>query len=182
MGERKEIKLEEEEPKLTVAEVKEKLKQIFDLEPLEQEEFLELVTAFNNKKEAIAIMNIGGRVEGFNFKSKIDGSSVKNIIVFGYPYAKRGQAYTDAVAYYTEKTGSHIKAVNWMDYSPVLGKIHQAICRGKRCETDNPNLILWGEPFTSTRAISHMPDGMKGKAFGPNDIDKFKKRIIDGKK
>ena len=128
---------------------------------INKQEFEKLTSDFNSSKNSIAIMNINGRVEGFNFESIIDKSSVDNVIVFGYPFARRGMAYDDMLEYYTKIIGDRKIAIKWIDYTPILDKIHQAVCRAKRKESDNPIIILWDNQF-GERAFNYMPDDMKG--------------------
>jgi len=127
------------------------------------EDFQTSMEIFNSKKEAIAIMNINGRVEGFNFENIIDKSSVNNIIIFGYPFPKLGLSRDDQIKFYTEKSGQKTTATKWVDYVPVLMRIHQAVCRAKRKESDNPVIILWDQQFGSRKmAYSYMPQDLKG--------------------
>ncbi len=129
----------------------------------QREDFLKSMDIFNSKKEAIAIMNISGRVEGFNFENIIDKSSVNNIIIFGYPFPRRGLTYNDQVNFYSSKINNITIAKKWVDYAPVLIKIHQATCRAKRKESDKPIIILWDQQFGSKKmAYSYMPEDLKG--------------------
>lgn len=129
-----------------------------------REDFLESMEYFNSKKEAIAIMNINGRVESFNFENVIDKSSINNIIIFGYPFPKRGLTYDDQVNFYSNKVNNKTKARKWVDYTPVLIKVHQAACRAKRKESDNPIIILWDQQFGSKNmAYAYMPEDLQGE-------------------
>lgn len=135
-----------------------------------QEDWMELEKEFNQSKESIAIMNINGRVEGFNFEHEDTGESVENIIVFGYPWAKRGYYYDDQLLYYTSIINNKTIARRWIDYTPILIKIHQAACRSKRKEEDQPVILLWDVQF-GTQAYNYMPDDLKGNIF--TDIQKL---------
>ncbi len=151
---------------------------------INKQEFEKLTSDFNKSKNSIAIMNINGRVEGFNFESIIDKSSVDNVIVFGYPFARRGMSYDDMLEYYTNIIGSRSIATKWIDYTPILDKIHQAVCRAKRKESDNPVIILWDNQF-GDRAFNYMPDDMKGFMTYDNNmllqkIKEIKNRCNDG--
>ena len=137
----------------------------------QREDFLKSMDCFNSQKEAIAIMNISGRVEGFNFENIVDKSSVDNIIIFGYPFPKRGLTYDDQVNFYASKINDRSKAKKWVDYAPVLIKIHQAVCRAKRQESDNPVIILWDQQFGGKeKAYSYMPQELKGEMCWDEDI------------
>jgi len=96
-------------------------------------------------------------------KNIIDKSSVNNIIIFGYPFPKLGLSRDDQIKFYTEKSGQKTTATKWVDYVPVLMRIHQAVCRAKRKESDNPVIILWDQQFGSRKmAYSYMPQDLKG--------------------
>ncbi len=129
-----------------------------------KQDFEQLEKEFNSSKESIAIMNINGRVEGFNFENIFDGTSVKNIIILGYPFPFKGLSYQDQLQYYTEKIKNPSTAKKWMNYSLVLDRIHQAVCRSKRSISDKPIIILWDRQFgIKENAYKFMPDDLKGK-------------------
>lgn len=135
-----------------------------------QGDFFKLKDEFNKEKEAIAIMNINGRVEGFNFQSEIEiddnnnGKSVDNIIVFGYPFPKMGLSYWDEFNLHYSRIKDKEKVKKWVNYTPVLARIHQASCRAKRKEEDNPVIILWDQNFGSGKlAYKYMPSDLKGE-------------------
>lgn len=128
-----------------------------------QQDWLILEEEFNQTKESIAIMNINGRVEGFNFLDKETGDTVDNIIILGYPFPRIGLSYEDQKKYYY----SLIKDMNivkkWINYTPVLIRIHQAVCRAKRKKNDTPVIILWDNNFGSKKlAYTYMPDDLRG--------------------
>jgi len=147
---------------------------------IKKSEFERLINEFNCQEEAIAIMNINGRVEGFNFESVVDKSSVKNVIIYGYPFARRGLGYDDMLEYYTDLMKDKKIAQKWIDFSPILSKIHQAVCRAKRKKEDNPVIILWDKTFGFT-AYKYMPNDMKGEILDNHNalmryIDEINKR------
>jgi len=144
-----------------------------------QEDWMKLESKFNQSTNSIAIMNINGRVEGFNFKQEETGDSVDNIIVFGYPWARRGLSYDDQINFYTNLIKDKKIARRWVDYTPILIRIHQACCRSKRNETDNPKIILWDVQFGSL-AYEYMPNDLKGNICYKSDelylfLEKLKK-------
>lgn len=119
---------------------------------------------FNSLKEGVAIMNINGRVEGYNFKNPEDNTSVSNIIVYGYPFPKRGIVYDDEKEYLLNILKDKNLASKWIDYIPTLDRIHQACMRAKRNENDNPIIILWDNQFgKNERGYDYMPDDLKGQ-------------------
>jgi len=147
-----------------------------------QEDWLILEKEFNSTKECIAIMNINGRVEGFNFLDEETEQPVNNIIIYGYPFPKIGLSYDDQKAYYSSFIKDEKIVTKWINYTPVLIRIHQAVCRAKRKEDDNPIIILWDNQFGNKKlAYNYMPDDLKGKICWDSDslfleISKIKQR------
>ena len=128
-----------------------------------KEDFESCMLEFNKLDNGVAIMNILGRVEGHNFKNESDGSSVSNIIVYGYPFPRRGLIFEDELDYFTIILKDKNLARKWIDYVPVLDRIHQACMRSKRDEKDKPTIILWDNQFgKGERGYSFMPDDLKG--------------------
>lgn len=124
---------------------------------------------FNDLNEGIGIMNINGRVEGYNFKSTLDDTSVSNIIVYGYPFPKRGMIYDDEKEYLVNILKSKTLASKWIDYVPTLDKIHQACMRSKRKKEDMPIILLWDNQFgKGEKGYDYMPDDLKGEIIFEN--------------
>ena len=98
---------------------------------------------------------------------------------------KKGLTYEDQIAFYISKVGDEKTAIKWVDYAPVLMKIHQAVCRAKRKPEDNPVIILWGIPFgVKQMAYSYMPEDLQGIMCNDNyellnNISLIKKRKSD---
>jgi len=129
-----------------------------------KEDFNNCMTKFNNLSYGIALMNINGRVEGYNFKNEEDNSSVSNIIIYGYPFPRRGLVYDDELKYLENITKDYQLARKWMDYVPTLDKIHQACMRSKRSEKDKPIIILWDNQFgKGERGYKFMPQDLRGE-------------------
>jgi hypothetical protein len=129
-----------------------------------KEEFSQCIDKFNSLKEGIALMNINGRVEGHNFQNIEDNKSVSNIIIYGYPFPKRGIQFEDEKKYLLEKLKDIELTNKWIDYVPTLDKIHQACMRGMRKKEDVPIIILWDVQFgLKELAYNYLPNDLKGE-------------------
>jgi len=129
-----------------------------------KEEFSECIDRFNSLKEGIAIMNLNGRVEGHNFQNIEDNTSVSNIIIYGYPFPKRGIQFDDEKKYLMDKIKDQKIVNKWIDYVPTLDKIHQACMRAMRKKEDKPIIILWDVQFGLKKlAYNYLPNDLKGE-------------------
>jgi len=129
-----------------------------------KEDFDNCIIKFNNLNHGIALMNINGRVEGYNFKNEEDNSSVSNIIIYGYPFPRRGLVYDDELKYLKNILKDSQLARKWMDYVPTLDRIHQACMRSKRDKKDKPIIILWDNQFgKGERGYKFMPQDLRGE-------------------
>lgn len=148
-------------------------------ENINQKEFERLKGEFNKQDSCIGIINIQGRgTEGNNY-TNINGKSVKNIIIYGYPFSRQGNFYEDSIKYWTDKFGGDEKAAKeYVNFRPNASKIYQACMRAKRRKEDNPIIILFGQQFSENIARKYLYDECKGKLIFNSKqlIDEIKMR------
>jgi len=121
---------------------------VFNLNQESDDKLTQIKEKFNSSSDGIAIAYITGKVEGQNFIDD-NGNTVENLIIYGYPYMRRGLEFDDAVAHWTKKlNGDYKKAEEYVQFFPVSSTIYQAAMRAKRNESDNPVIILWSKEFS----------------------------------
>ena len=136
--------------KYNVNDLKEILKEFnpFCFDKNNNYDLMSVKEEFNNSKDGLAITYITGKVEGQNFLDE-DGNAVENVIIYGYPYMKRGIEFDDYLEHWTKKLNGNIKkAKEYVEFFPVSSIIYQACMRAKRSEKDNPIILLWGKEFS----------------------------------
>jgi len=117
---------------------------------------------FAKENKAIAITHITGKVEGQNYVDE-NGNNIKNIIIYGFPYPRKGLEYIDKLDYYSKLFGFK-KAKEYVNYYPPNTTIYQAVMRAKRDTTHKPIIILWGKDFAKgSPGHKYTYDELKGE-------------------
>ena len=121
---------------------------VFNLNQESDDQLTQVKENFNSSSNGVAVTYITGKVEGQNFIDD-NGNTVENLIIYGYPYMRRGIEFDDAVAHWTKKLkGDYKKAEEYVQFFPVSSTLYQAAMRAKRDELDNPVIILWSKEFS----------------------------------
>jgi len=134
---------------------------IFNLCSVQKERFKIMAEEFANTQSGIAILNIRGTIEGQNFINQ-NNDAIENIVVFGYPFLIPNFEYEDKLKYYSKKYDNKIGR-GFLEFIPIGNLIHQAVCRAKRNDSDNPKIIIWDKWLANwSEAYKYLPDDLKG--------------------